>query len=190
MKNGFPKSRFGKATVMWLCCMALGAWVSSCATKQVRPGLEQYRPRNAEEMRVVQLMLELQRALNAADAAGVLSIYSRDAGIMMDLTGERIGVLLTKEEYAPKLVGKMGKPSFKNCSYLFKFLEPTEFFLDENDAVMTLPLEVDGTRCDYREKAVFSFEFVKTPLGWRIGKSTWEVLESTHPKFKGPGKNR
>jgi ketosteroid isomerase-like protein len=162
--------------------MVVGSF--SCATVD-KSGIANHRATSAEERRIVKLMLDLQYAMNSADTEKILSLYTPDAGIMMDLAGERIGVLLTKDEYAPQLAKKVNKPSFRKCKYRFDFLEPTEFFLDGEDALMTLPVEVRGTGCYYREKAVFFFEFRKAASGWKICKSTWEVLESTNPKYKG-----
>ena len=58
MKNGSAKRCLRITALIWLCCAALGPFLSSCATKQALPGLEVHQPRNADERRIVQLILE------------------------------------------------------------------------------------------------------------------------------------
>lgn len=175
-RSCFPRIRAAFLAAALLLC--------SCATDS-GPKLREYSAGAPDQMEIVRIILDLEQAMNSGNAAKVLSLYAPEAGIMMDLEGKRVGVLLTKKEYAPELIKKLDRESFRQCSYRFNFLTPKDIFVNGGDALATVPLEVYGTRCYYREKAVFYFEFTKMPSGWLISKSTWEVFESTHEGFKG-----
>lgn len=185
MKRNILRLHRSPAGRAWGGFLTAALLFCSCATDS-GPKLKEYCGAPQEQMEIVRILLDLEQALNSSNAGKILSLYTPEAGIMMDLEGKRVGVLLTKQEYGPELEQKLGRESFRQCSYRFHFLAPKEIFVSGGDALATVPLEVYGTRCYYREKAVFHFELTRMSCGWLISKSTWEVLESTHEGFQKP----
>ena len=161
-------------------------FIIACAT---RPTLTDYQAKSLDEEKIVNLVLEFQKAYSSQNMEKILATYAPGAMIKTSMALETkkkdwSGVMIPKEEHAAILSKQMH--FYRRVGIKLEVKPPKEINIKGNEASMTAPYELYATNPykAYVEKGILDFEFGKTDSAWLISERTWEVLDCNHPDFK------
>jgi len=168
-----------------LSALIIFVFAFACATHTIQPTLKNYQANSPDEAKIIDLILELQKAYDTQNLVKILAVYSHDA-MLQTSTGQEdcAGVMLSKVEYANELVKQI--EFYKKCQIKLEIAPPEKIQVQGGEAHMssTYELYARNPHKAFKESGVINFEFKKIASGWLVGKRTWEVKKCNHPDFK------
>jgi hypothetical protein len=161
--------------------------VLACATQ---PTPKSYQATSPDEEKIIDLVLEFQKAYTSNNMQRILATYPPGAMIKTSMTSFQAkkkdwsGVMVPKEKHAEVLAKQMG--FYKRVGIKLEIGPPKDFDVLANEASMNAPYELYSTNPyrRYVESGLLYFDFKKTDSGWLISRRSWDVLECNHPDFK------
>ncbi|MBW2039015.1 MAG: hypothetical protein JRI46_05370 [Deltaproteobacteria bacterium] len=149
------------------------------------PTLKDYPAKGSDEKGIIQLLLNLENALNSYDPKGVLRAYASDAKVWTSDYDARWSLRMFTKDELETHIAKIA-PRIEKAMLKYKYLKPRNIYIQGNQACMMVPYEIVSTSPDsnYREKGIHYFELVKINQDWFISKSIWETTDCNYSNWQ------